>query len=70
MVLIQGVGGTGAVVLAQGVGGTGAVVLAQGVGGTGAVVLATVMAFRPTALAKTNMANTATTNHLLIDPSE
>ena len=68
--LAQGVGGTGAVVLAQGVGGTGAVVLAQGVGGTGAVVLATVMAFRPTALAKTNMANTATTNHLLIDPSE
>jgi len=64
------VGGTGAVVLAQGVGGTGAVVLAQGVGGTGAVVLATVMAFRPTALAKTNMANTTTTNHLLIDPSE
>jgi len=70
VVLIQGVGGTGAVVLAQGVGGTGAVVLAQGVGGTGAVVLATEMAFRPTALANTNMTKTATTNHLLIDPSE
>jgi hypothetical protein len=69
-VLIQGVGGTGADVLAQGVGGTGADVLAQGVGGTGADVLATAIAFRPTALANTDMTNTATTNHLLIDPSE
>jgi len=69
-VLFQGVGGTGADVLAQGVGGTGADVLAQGVGGTGADVLASVMAFRPTALANTNMTRTATANHLLIDPSE
>jgi hypothetical protein len=69
-VLAQGAGGTGAVVLAQGAGGTGAVVLAQGAGGTGAVVLATVIPFRPTALANTNMAKTATTNHLLMDPSE
>jgi hypothetical protein len=45
-------------------------VLAQGAGGTGAVVLATVIPFRPTALANTNMAKTATTNHLLMDPSE
>jgi hypothetical protein len=70
VVLAQGVGGTGAVVLAQGVGGTGADVLAQGVGGTGAVVLATVMPFRPTALARINMAKTVATNNLLIDPSE
>ena len=69
-VLIQGVGGTGADVLAQGVGGTGADVLAQGVGGTGADVLAIEMAFKLTALANTIMAKTATTNHLLIDPSE
>jgi len=45
-------------------------VLAQGVGGTGAVVLANEMAFKPTALANTAMTNTATINHLLIDPSE
>ena len=56
--------------LAQGAGGTGAVVLAQGAGGTGAVVLATAIAFRPAALANTDMTNTATTNHLFIDPSE
>ncbi|MGB8799265.1 MAG: hypothetical protein WCC97_01150 [Candidatus Acidiferrales bacterium] len=68
--LAQGAGGTGAEVLAQGAGGTGAEVLAQGAGGTGAEVLATVMPFRPTALAKINMAKTVATNHLLIDPSE
>ena len=59
--------------LAHGVGGTGADVLAQGVGGTGADVLATndwdATAFRPIALAKTDIANTATTNDLLIDSS-
>ena len=70
VVLLQGVGGTGAVVLDQGVGGTGAVVLDQGVGGTGAVVLLSVRAFRLTALAKTDIANTVTTNDLLIDSSE
>jgi hypothetical protein len=64
------VGGTGADVLFQGVGGTGADVLAQGVGGTGADVLANVIAFKPTALAITDMTKTVTTNHLLIDPSE
>jgi hypothetical protein len=69
-VLAQGAGGTGADVLAQGAGGTGADVLAQGAGGTGADVLATVIPFRPTALANTNIANTTTTNHLLMDPSE
>jgi hypothetical protein len=73
-VLAQGAGGTGADVLAQGAGGTGADVLAQGAGGTGADVLATndwvVTAFRPIALTKTNIANTTTTNDLLIDPSE
>ena len=60
--------------LAQGAGGTGAEVLAQGAGGTGAEVLATndliVTAFRPIALARTDIARTNTTNCLLIDPSE
>lgn len=67
----QGDGGIGAAVLAtsQGDGGIGAAVFAanQGDGGIGAAVFS---ALTPIALVKTSRTNTATSDHLDIDPSE
>ena len=67
----QGDGGIGALLLAtsQGDGGIGALLFAsQGEGGIGALLFAS--ALRPIALVKTSRTNTATSDHLDIDPSE